>query len=172
MYKTTLVIPKNSGATFLRLIKNHILEENLPACFQWRKKLSNNSRPRFGGSRGPREADSGRWADRFSRFVKRNQYVEEKPYVSNIVLPIFLFTRTSQKYYQSWIYKSRPIQDQAYQQFSRAKMFWYGKHRARARQRLFFAPDWKISKLKVFQKRNGFDNGADPRTGASDRKWF
>ena len=83
----------------------------------------NSSRPRFGGrpksksrSRGERTRPNGYSSGRidFSRFVKRNQYVEEKPYVSKHTFADFPFhAQLHKNIARAGFTNPRPIQDQA-----------------------------------------------------------
>ena len=71
----------------------------------------NNSKSRFGGNKNKK-----RFGDRidFSRFIKKNIYVEEKPYVSKHCFADFSFSAQLQKNIErAGFTNPRPIQDQA-----------------------------------------------------------
>jgi len=73
----------------------------------------NNSRPAFKRSGGGNKRSRGERID-FSRFVKRNQYVEEKPYVSKHTFADFPFNPQLHKNIaRVGFIHPRPIQDQA-----------------------------------------------------------
>src|SRR3989344_9331197 len=75
------------------------------------KKFSHGSRSRF--SARPKSRSRGERID-FSRFVKRNQYVEEKPYVSKHSFADFPFNPQLHKNItRAGFENPRPIQDQA-----------------------------------------------------------
>lgn len=73
----------------------------------------NNSKPRFGGSKFKTNKRSRGERIDFSRFVKKNVYVEEKPYVSKHSFADFPFHSQLQKNIEKAGFKNpRPIQDQ------------------------------------------------------------
>ena len=84
------------------------------------RKFSNNSKPSFrkGGSSSYRQGGAskrsrGERID-FSRFIKKNVYVEEKPYVSKHSFADFPFNPQLQKNIErAGFTNPRPIQDQA-----------------------------------------------------------
>ncbi len=78
------------------------------------KRLSNNSRPRFGGSRSPKRGRFGGERIDFSRFIKKAIHLEEKPYVAKHTFADFPFNPQLHKNIKGAGFENpRPIQDQA-----------------------------------------------------------
>lgn len=77
-------------------------------------RFSSSSRPRFGGGRPSNNKRSRSERIDFSRFIKKGQHVEEKPYVSKHTFADFPFNPQLHKNIERAGYTSpRPIQDQA-----------------------------------------------------------
>ena len=78
------------------------------------KKFSSNSRPRFAGNRTRSNKRSRSERIDFSRFVKKNVFVKEKPYVSTHTFADFPFNPQLHKNIaRAGFIHPRPIQDQA-----------------------------------------------------------
>ena len=78
-----------------------------------RPRKFNNSRPRFGGRKITNKRSRGERID-FSRFIKKNIYVEEKPYVSKHTFADFSFhSQLRKNIARAGFIHPRPIQDQA-----------------------------------------------------------
>jgi len=156
MYKQHSVIPKKFGShisTFNK--KSHFGGKPARPVFSGARKLSNNSRPRFGGSRGPKRGRFGGERIDFSRFVKRNQYVEEKPYVSKHSFADFPFhAQLHKNITRAGFINPRPIQDQAIPTILTGKDVFGMANTGTGKTAAFLLPlIEKISKTKGLSKR-------------------
>ena len=137
MYKSHSVIPKKFGS--------HVSS--------FRAKKFNNSRPRT-FKRGGNKRFGGERID-FSRFIKKNVYVEEKPYISKYTFADFPFNPQLHKNIKGAGFVSpRPIQDQAIPTVLAGKDVFGMANTGTGKTAAFLLPlIEKISKTKGLSKR-------------------
>src|SRR3989344_6008977 len=110
MYKPHSATPKKFGSRSSAF--KTPARRSFGGKFRFSGKKFNNSKPRFKGNKN-KNRSRGERID-FSRFVKKNTYMEEKPYVSKNSFTDFSFNPQLHKNItRARFINPRPIQDQA-----------------------------------------------------------